>query len=73
VRHAGAVDLGVDVADQVGLDVQVLDQRQRVVGAGAGGVVVEDLARVVAGQFALQAGLKSWSRIGPRRMDTEWK
>jgi hypothetical protein len=35
VRHAGAVDLGVDVADQVGLEVQVLDQRQRVVGAGA--------------------------------------
>jgi hypothetical protein len=30
--HAGAVDLGVDVADQVGLEVEVLDQGQRVVG-----------------------------------------
>ena len=35
VRHAGAIDLGVDVADQIGLQVEVLDQRQRIVGVGA--------------------------------------
>jgi hypothetical protein len=26
MRHAGAVDLGIDVADQIGLQVEVLDQ-----------------------------------------------
>ena len=35
VRHAGAIDLGVDVADQIGLQVEVLDQRQRIVGLRA--------------------------------------
>ena len=43
VRHARAVDLGVDVADEVGLEVEVLDQRERIVGAGAPGVAVEHL------------------------------
>ena len=43
VRHAGPVDLGVDVADQIGLQVQVLDQRQRIVGVRLRGVAVEDL------------------------------
>ena len=38
VRHAGAVDLGQDVARQLGLQVDVLDQRQRIVGRRAGGV-----------------------------------
>ena len=35
VRHARAVDLGVDVADQIGLEVEILDQRERVVGVRA--------------------------------------
>ena len=31
VRHARAIDLGVDVAHEVGLEVEVLDQRERIV------------------------------------------
>ena len=52
VRHAGPVDLGVDVADQVGLEVEVLDQRERVIGAGAGRMALEDVDRVVAPELA---------------------
>ncbi len=54
VGHAGAVDLGIDVADKIGLQVQVLDQRQRVFGTGASGVEVEHLLRAVARQLTLQ-------------------
>ena len=70
VRHAGAVDLGVDVADQVGLEVQVLDQRQRVVGAGARRVAVEHLDRVVAAELARKRGLNSCRRMSSRRIET---
>ena len=71
VRHAGAVDLGVDVADQVGLEIEVLDQRQRIVGPRACGVAAEDLERAVAAELALCiAALNSCSRIGARRIET---
>ena len=35
VRHAGPVDLGIDVADQIGLEVEVLDERDGIVGTRA--------------------------------------
>ena len=71
--HAGAVNLGVDVADQVCLQVEVLDQRQRVVGVGLGGVVGENFDGVVAAERAFEAWLNSWSRMVARKMETEWK
>ena len=46
--HAGAVNLGVDVADQVGFEVEVLDQGQRVIGSGLCGMLVEDFDGIVA-------------------------
>ena len=56
VGHAGAIDLGVDVADQIRLQVEVLNQGQRVIGAGAGRVPLEHFDRVVAGELARERG-----------------
>ena len=52
--HRRAIDLGVDVAHQVGVHVDVLDQRQRVVGVGAAGVALKHVQRAVAAQLRLQ-------------------
>ena len=54
MRHAGTVDLGVDVADKIGLQVQVLNQGQRVVGIGFGSVLPENFAGVVTAQFRFE-------------------
>ena len=54
MRHAGAVNLGVDVANQVGLDIEVLNQRQRVVDASIFGVVIEDFLCAIAPQSILE-------------------
>ena len=50
VRHARAVDLGVDVADEIGLEIQILNQRKRVVGSDLACMAVEHLDGVVAAQ-----------------------
>ena len=54
MRHAGAVDLGVDVADKVGFEVEILDQRQWVVGLGFCGMLVEDLDGIVAAESGFE-------------------
>jgi hypothetical protein len=56
--HAGPVHLGVDVADQVSLGVEILDERQRIVGLCVSGVPAENLDRVVACKLAPEAGRK---------------
>ena len=53
--HAGAVDLGQDVARQVGLEVEVLQQRQRVVGRRLLRVAAHHLDRAVALQPGAEA------------------
>ncbi len=55
VRHAGAIDLGVDVADQVGVQVDVLDQRKRIVGVRPRRMPFEDLLGAVAAELRLEA------------------
>ena len=40
--------LGVDVADQVGVRIDVLDQRERIIGLGLCGMLLEDLNGTVA-------------------------
>src|SRR5258707_2527318 len=55
MSHAGAVYLGVDITDQVSLEVQILDERQGMVRGRARGVALEDLVRRVALQLAAQA------------------
>ena len=54
VRHARAVDLGVDVADEVGLEVEILDQRQRIVRLRLRGVMPEHVQRFVAAEARLE-------------------
>ncbi len=54
VRHAGAVDLGEDVADQVGLHVEILHQRERIVGGCHRGVAAQHFHRLIALQLALE-------------------
>ena len=54
--HARAVDLGVDVAHQVGLVIEVLDERERVVRRRARRMPLEYLDCGVALQFAAEAG-----------------
>ena len=54
MRHARPVDLGVDVADEVGFKVEILDERQRVVGIGAAGVLFKKRLRAVAAKLALE-------------------
>jgi hypothetical protein len=46
--HAGAVDLGVDVADEVGFEIEVLNLGQRVVGIALGRMPVKYFDGVVA-------------------------
>ena len=46
--HAGAVYLGVDVTDQIGFEVEVLNQGQWVVGFSFCRVLVENLNGIVA-------------------------
>src|SRR5438094_41025 len=38
VRHAGTVDLSIDVADEISLQVQILDCRKGIIGLSARGV-----------------------------------
>jgi len=65
VGHAGTIDLGVDVADQPGLVVEILDECQRVVGVGPGGVLHEHVLRAVTRQCALEvAGEEPVALIG---------
>ena len=53
MRHRRAVDLGVDVADEIGLQVDVLDLRERIVGRRAFAAWrSHHLDRVVAGELA---------------------
>ena len=73
VRHAGAIHFGVDVADQIRLQVQVLDQRQRVVGLRASTLAPEHFDRVVAGELRLEGGVKSARRMPSRKIDMPWK
>src|SRR5438093_3231594 len=56
VSHAGAVDLGVDVAYQVGLEIEVLDQRERVFGVGAPRMPMKYLYCVVAADLRFESG-----------------
>jgi hypothetical protein len=56
VGHAGTVYLGVDVADQIGLEVEVLDQCQRVIGSRFGGVLIEYLDGIVAAEGGIECG-----------------
>ncbi len=56
MSHAGAVDLGVDVAVEVSLDVQVLHQAQRVIRGGAAGVAAKRLLDFVAAELGMQLG-----------------
>ena len=64
VGHAGTIDLGIDIAHQIGLGVQVLNQGQRVVGSRLAGVVTEYFLRVIAGQFGLEARTEQCSPHG---------
>jgi hypothetical protein len=54
MRHARPVDFGVDVADQIGFEVEVLDEREGIVGARARGVAAEHLDGVVAAELGLE-------------------
>ena len=73
MRHTGPVDFGIDVAHQVGLQVQVLDKRQRVWRVRFGRMAIEHLQGAELAISDLNFVLNKASRIGPRRMDTEWK
>ena len=53
--HARPVHLGVDVADQIGLQIEILDQRKRMIGRGTRGVPLQHLDRPVALQLAAHA------------------
>ena len=55
VRHAGAIDLRVDITDQVGVQVDVLDERERILRLRAGSVPLEHVDGAVAAQLGLQA------------------
>ena len=54
VRHAGAIHLGVDVADQIGLEVEILNQRQRIFAVRSLRVPMEHRDGVVARQPRLE-------------------
>ena len=56
MRHAGAVHLGVDVPNQPGFVVQVLDERQGIIGLCILGMLAEHLQCAVAAQAALECG-----------------
>jgi hypothetical protein len=58
VGHAGAIDLGQDVAGQVRLVVQVLHERERIFERLVAQVAVEHLARAIALQLALERGVE---------------
>src|SRR5271155_4712292 len=48
--HAGAVNFGEDIVGQIRLDVDVLNAREKIIGAGAIVVMAEDIDGIVAGQ-----------------------
>ena len=52
VRHACPVDLGVDVADEIGVRVDVLDQPEGIVRIGFAGVFIEDIDGAVSAKCA---------------------
>src|SRR5215471_3767868 len=54
MRHARAIDLGVDVADEISLEIEILDERQGMIGRSAPSVALEDLHRRVTLQLASQ-------------------
>ena len=56
MRHAGPIHLGVDIADQIGLEIEVLDEGQSVVGVGPPGMLTEHVDGAVAGEAALESG-----------------
>jgi hypothetical protein len=51
-RHADPVDLGQDVLREVGLDVQVLNLRQMIVGLGLTVYIAEQIARPIIRESA---------------------
>ena len=73
VRHAGPVDLGIDVADQIGLQIEVLDSASGSSVFGTRRMPLENLDRVVAAEVRLQERAEQLPRIGSRRIDTLWK
>ena len=73
MRHARPVDLGVDVADQIGLQVEVLDQGERVSRIRATRVPVEHFPSPVAAEFREQLELYSRARCASFTNDTLWK
>ena len=54
MRHARAINLGQDVARQISLQIQVLYERQRIIGWRARRVVTQYIDRVITLQLALQ-------------------
>jgi len=56
MRHAGAIHLGVDIPREPGFIVDVLNQRERVIGLGAGGMVAEYFFCRVAIEQAFEGG-----------------
>ena len=68
VRHARAVDLGVDVADQIGLQIEILHQRERIVGVGARRMARENLRRTVTAETRLEPGREE---LAPERLANE--
>src|SRR4051812_11603691 len=49
--HARSIHLGVDIADQISLQIKILDQRKRIVSAGLQSMSTEDLLRMVAAKL----------------------
>ncbi len=56
VRHAGPIHLGQDVARQIGLEIRVLDLRQRILAARPGHVAAQHFECAVALQVARKLG-----------------
>ena len=52
VGHAGTIHLGVDIAHQVRLEVQVLDKPEGIVRPGTAPMAAEDLGRAVAAELS---------------------
>ncbi|MPM83847.1 hypothetical protein SDC9_130916 [bioreactor metagenome] len=54
VSHAGTIHLGIDVTHQVGLEIDVLDQRQRVIRLRLIGMPAEHLDGIVATKLSAE-------------------
>ncbi len=54
VGHAGPIDFCVDIAVQVGLDVQILNERERIVRGGATCMALEHFVHTIAAQLRAQ-------------------